>query len=274
MLFIITVSITYFSLNATKLKDVQIPDLSNLTADQAKAKVEELKLVYEELESEYSPTVQEGQVIKQDPEFKENYKIKEKSIIKVIISKGQEITTVPKVVGMEKEEAIRELEAAKLKVEIIEETSQKIQEGIVISQETEPKTQINAGEIVKIHVSIGTGIEQTSVPLAIGKTEADAKKILQDNKLKVQVIYEKDTSNINGIVLKQSKNAGETVDVNTEIVLTVNKIETVKTANIIVDVKSITGGYDENSNTITSESDKTVILEILVDGKSVRKVEL
>lgn len=178
---------------------------------------------------------------------------------------------MPKVVGMEKQEAVKELEEAKLKVEIIEETNQKIQEGIVISQEIEAKTQINAGEVVKIHVSIGTGIEQTSVPLAIGKTEADAKKLLQDNKLKVQIIYEKDTSNTNGIVLKQSKNAGETVDVNTEIVLTVNKIETAKTANIIVDVKSITGGYSEDSNTIISESDKTVTLEILVDGKSVRK---
>ena len=271
LLFVLALSITYFSLNATKLKDVQIPDLANLTVEEAKLELEKLKLEYEELEPEFSPTVPEGQIIKQEPEYRANYKIKEKSIIKVVISKGQELTTVPKVVGMEKDKAIKELEDAKLKAEIIEETNQKIQEGIVISQEIEPRTEINAGETIKIHVSIGTGIEQTSVPVAIGKTEAEAKKLLQDNKLKVQIIYEKDTSNINGIVLKQSKNAGETVDVNTEIVLTVNKIETAKTVNIIVDVKSITGGYSENSNTITSDSDKTVTLEILVDGKSVKK---
>ncbi|MFR3782604.1 MAG: PASTA domain-containing protein [Clostridia bacterium] len=49
-----------------------------------------------------------------------------------MVSKGEEKTTVPKVVGMEKDKAVKALEDAKLKVEIVEETSKTVKEGYVI----------------------------------------------------------------------------------------------------------------------------------------------
>ena len=76
------------------------------------------------------------------------------------------------------DEAVKELENNKLKAEKIEETSKEIKEGIVISQETNPNTEANAGETVKIHVSIGTGIAQVVMPSVLGKTESAARQTL------------------------------------------------------------------------------------------------
>ena len=99
LLFVLTIGITYFGLKLTSVKDVQIPELVGLSQEEAKKKVEDAKLKYVELEPQYSPEVPEGYVISQTPSYVDNYKIKEKTEIKVVISKGQEITKVPKVVG-------------------------------------------------------------------------------------------------------------------------------------------------------------------------------
>ena len=64
---------------------------------------------------------------------------------------------------MKEDEAIQALEDAKLKAEVIEETSKKVEEGYVISQETEANSEANAGDTVKIHVSTGTGIKQITM---------------------------------------------------------------------------------------------------------------
>ena len=273
LLFVITILATYLILQLTSVKDVQIPNLVGTSQEEAKRMAEEAKLKYTELEPQYSPDVPAGYVISQDPAYIDNFKIKEKTEIKVVISKGQELTIVPKVVGMEKEEAISALEEANLVAEVIEETSKTVEEGYVVSQETKENTEVNAGETVKIHVSIGTGIEQVDVPNVLGKTEEDARKLLTDSKLKVEVIYEENKSNDNGKVLKQSIESGKTVDVETTVVITVNKIVEEKTAKIVVDLKSITGGYSEkdndtNINTITvTDIAKTASVTIKVDGK-------
>lgn len=272
LLFVLTICITYFGLKFTSVKDVQIPNLVGKNVQEAKQIAEEAKLKFTELEPEYSPDVPEGYVISQTPTYMDNYKIKQKTEIKVVISKGQEITTVPKVVGMTKEEAITALEDANLVAEVVEETSKTVQENYVVSQETKENTEVNAGETVKIHVSIGTGIEQVSMPYVIGKTEAEARKLIEDNKLKIkQVIYEEDKTKDDGKVLKQDKEAGTTLDEGTEVVITVNKIEQLKTGKVRINLKSLTGGYKEpTGNTVSTES-KTVKVEVKVGEDSVYK---
>ncbi len=266
LLFIVTIMITYFGLKLTQVKEVVLPNFVGMSKEQAEKTAKDTKLVYTELEAQFSPDVPEGYVISQEPRYMENYKVKEKSEIKVVISKGQEITTVPKVVGMKKEEAITALEEANLLYEVIEETSKTVEEGYVISQETKENMQVNAGETIKIHVSIGTGIEQVDVPNVIGKTETEARKLLTDSKLKVEVIYEESKSNDNGKVLKQTVEAGKTVDVGTTVVITVNKIVEEKTATITVDLKAITGGYETEGNTLSQDIAKSVTVTIKADG--------
>lgn len=274
LLFVLTIGITYFGLKLTSVKDVQIPELVGLSQEEAKKKVQDAKLKYVELEPQFSPEIPEGHVVSQTPSYMNNYKIKEKTEIKVVISKGQEITKVPKVVGMKKEEAITALEEANLIAEVIEETSKTVEEGFVVSQETEANTEVNAGETVKIHVSTGTGIEQVSMPYVVGKTEADARKTLEESKLKVkQVIYEEDKTKDDGRVLKQDKEAGSTIDEGTEVIITVNKIAQIKTGTVKINVKSIRG-YEaptQGNNTVGTTKPEQVTLKVTVNDEQVEE---
>ena len=78
-------------------------------------------------------------------------------------------------------------------------------------------------------------IIQVEVPDVIGKKSADAKKALEDKKLKVEIVYGEDKAKADGIVLKQSKTAKTKVDEGTTITITVNKLssENTNTTNTI-----------------------------------------
>lgn len=270
LLFSLSLGGTILALNLTNPEEVNIPNVVGMSKEEAQRQVEEQKLKFSIEKEEYNKDVPEGFIISQKVEEdmigdftttpSTDRKIKEGSTIKVIVSKGQEKTTVPKVVGMEEEEAVKALEEAKLKVEIIEETSKKVEEGYVISQETEANTEAFAGDTVKIHVSTGTGIKQVTVVSVIGQDEATAKKTLTDLGLKVNVSYEEDTSKTNGTVLKQSIEGGKTVDEGNAITITVNKIAEMKEVSVIVNVKSLLGGniYEESYDSSNETSDKKV----------------
>ena len=247
-------------------KEVDLPNFVGMTKENAQAQADKIKIKLE-FEEEYSSDVEEGKIISQNPEYKENYKIKEKSTVSLKISKGTELVKVPKVTGMEKEEAIKTLEDLGLKVEIKEETSKKVEEGYVINQDIAENKEINVGDTVTITVSTGTGITQVSVPSVTGKTENEARTTLESAKLKVTANYEEDSSKTEGIVLKQNVESGKKVDEGTTVTITVNKAES-KSGTVTVNVKSITGGYD-SSDTDLTDTDKKAKIDIKVDGTSV-----
>ena len=257
ILFVASIAVTSAILSANEAKDVQIPNLIGKTEEEAKAELKELKLNYEKVSEDYNADQEAGKIYEQSPAYTPNYKVKEKSTtIKVKVSKGTEKVTVPKVAGMTYDEAVKELANNKLKAEKIEETSKEIKEGIVISQETNPNTEANAGDTVKIHVSIGTGIAQVVMPSVLGKTESDARQTLEGKNLKVNVEYNLDTTSDNGIVKEQSIKSGENIDEGTEVTIKVNKVKQTKTANVIIDVKKLT--KYETGNTSTNTTDGTV----------------
>ena len=243
-------------LDANSIKDVNIPNLVGKTEDEVKQILSTSKLTYEIVEEQYNKEVEAGLIISQDPEYRENYKIKEDNVIKLIISKGKELTTIPKVAGMTYDEAQRTLAQYKLRPEKIEEKSDKIEQGIVIRQEPAENTEAVAGDTVKVYVSIGTGLEKISVPYVIGKAQDVATKELTESKLKVEIAYEEDKTRNEGIVLKQSLEVGEVVEEGSTIVLTINKIAQIKKGTVNINVKSLTGYVeekDEEGNVIDPE---------------------
>ena len=245
-------------LNGNRPKEVQIPSLVGLNIDEAKAKLDELNLKYEVTE-EFSPEgKEEGLVLSQEPKYQDNYKINETEVIKLVVSKGIEMVEIPKVAGDTKEEAIEKLEAVNLKYEITEETNDKIEEGIVIKQEPAAGEEIAKDSTVKIFVSLGRGIKEVTVPYVIGKTEEEARKMLEDAGLTVETVrYETDTTKPNGQVLKQGIEADKVVDEKTPVSLTVNKLEEIKTGTLNINLKSLLRyqkEYDEEGKEIPAES--------------------
>ena len=280
LLFSLSLGGTILALNITNPPEVNIPNVVGMAKDEAQREVENEKLKFSIEKEEYNKDVPEGFVISQKVDGdtigdftttpSTDRKVKEGTTIKVIVSKGQEKTTVPKVIGMKQDEAIKALEAANLKAEVIEETSKKVEEGYVISQETDANAEAYAGDTVKIHVSTGTGIKQVTVVSVIGQDEATAKKTLTDLGLKVNITYADSTSD-NGKVAKQSLDAGKVVDEGTTITLTVNKVAESKNVKVFINVSKIVGEDNNKANTNSTNSTQNrekVYVAITSNGKT------
>ena len=253
-------------LNVGRAKDVKLPNLVGKTIEEAEQELNKSKLKIEKKE-EFNSEIEAGKIISQNPPFIENYTVKENSTVEVVVSKGTEMTKVPKIIGMEYEEAEEEIKKYNLQAEKIDKVSKTVEKGIVIEQEPAENTEIKAGEKVKIYVSCGNGLKQIVTQYVIGKTEKDAKELLTKDGLEVEVVNEEDTTKENGIVLKQSIEAGKTVDEGTKIIITVNKIAEIKTGKIDINLKSITGGIklDAEGNEINPEA--TVTVKVTSAGK-------
>ncbi len=273
LVFAIAMGGTYLALSLGKAKEVVLPNLTNLSLEQAQAKADELKIKLEVQEEKYDPEIPLGQIISQEPPYQENYNIKEGSTVKVIISKGQEIVKMPKVVGLKRDEAINALRDAKLESEVKEEYSDNIEKDYVTKQTTADEkeiaqdTEIPAGTKIIIYVSMG--IEQVEVPDLSGKTESEAKTAISNAKLKWKSTDKiSDSSKPNGVVVSQSISATSMVDKDTEITITVNEFDEVKEATINVNVSSLLNGaieYEDEEKTIP----KDVRLKIIVGSDTI-----
>jgi beta-lactam-binding protein with PASTA domain len=235
-------------------------------------KAEESKLNVEIAEERFDPTIEAGKIISQDPTFQANYTIKEGTAIKVVLSKGQEIVVVPTVKGETKDAAINILTEAKLAYELIEEYSDDIEKDIIIKQEVEPGEEILAGTAIKIYVS--KGIEQVQVPDLSNKTEAEAKKLITDSKLKYKAtIKTDDNSKKNRVIVDQSISAGSMVNKDTEITITLNEFDEIKSAKVTINVKSLLGyraqSIEGDDGVMTPIPPKQVTLRVTVDEEQI-----
>ena len=272
LLFIITIVATYFLLNLTAKKDVLLPELVGKEQSQATYETEQLKLNLAIGGEQYSKDIPAGCIISQEPPYQPNYNIKEGETITVIISKGRNLVTVPKVVGKTEEEAITALDEIGLIVSITEEDrvfDKKVEAGIVIEQSVKEKEEIDAGETITLKVS--KGIEMTNVPDLNGKTEEEAKTLAKEAGLKVKVEIGTDESKADGVVIFQDKEANSEVEKDSTITITINALPTEKKGTINVNVKSLLGGaveYEEDGVT-----PKNVKLEIKIKDSSTHSTE-
>lgn len=254
-------------LNIGREKDVKLPDFTNMTRAQAEQAANEANLKLE-VEEQFDKEVEAGKVISQDPQYMENYTVKAKTTVKIVVSKGVDIKKVPKLTGLKYDEAEAALTEQSLVVEKIEETSEKVEADYVIKQDPAQGTELNSGDTVKVYVS--TGVKQITMEYVVGKTEKDAKSQLTKLGFEVNVIYEEDTTKDDGVVLKQSIDTGAQVKDGSKVTLTINKITKVKEGTVNINLKSILA--KEGKDVITkdesgNEINPTVKVEIKVTSE-------
>ena len=140
-------------------RTVAVPDLAEMTADQAQAAIEKAGLKMKEPVSEdYSDTVPAGLVISYDPAVDE--KVKPGSEVTVTISKGQAAFTIPGLANMSQADALAKLGAVCspqpcFKVTVTREDSQQV--GIDQAIRTQPAEgqKLAAGGNVTLVISSG-----------------------------------------------------------------------------------------------------------------------
>lgn len=159
---------------------VTVPDLTGMNQDLAQARLKELSLQFKVKESVYNDNVDKDYVISQSPGA--NEKIAKYSNVEVIVSLGTDKIDIKKL-GIDKltaENARNVLESHGVKVTIVEQFDDNIEQGMLIKYDPEIATKNGS---VTLYSSKGKEIKQVKMPKLVGKTEAEVNKIIKASKL-------------------------------------------------------------------------------------------
>ena len=138
------------------VQKVQIPDLTNYTAQEAEDALKALGLTAEQkkTQSTSEENIEADHVIRTDPAMNEEVAVGSNVVIYVSQGVAVDETDVPKFVGMTREDAQKEADSRKLKLEITEVPSTE-EKGIVTEQDPEPGKVVVSGSTIKLNVSNG-----------------------------------------------------------------------------------------------------------------------
>lgn len=194
-------------LDSTQTK---MPDVVGLSEKMADKKLSDNNLQMQVKSSEYSDTVEKGNVISQEPKADEV--VSKYSKVSVVISLGSDAFDISKLnlVGKTKESAESLLKENGFSTDTKEEPSDTVPKGSVISYApTKPKN----GERVTLTVSSGKKVTKVVVPNITGMSESEAKTLLETNGLILGKKAEQHSATVaKGVIIGQSTAAGSSVD--------------------------------------------------------------
>ena len=277
--------ITMAILKAQRGKEAFIPNLTGEFGEKRKTKQEaeeELKKLgfeFEETE-EFSDDIEKDLVLRQDPKYQPNYKIKTNTKIKIAISKGTEMVKVPDEIKDKSQAELKKktvdeiksiLDKAGLKYEEVEEFSESIEAGKLIDLKL---PGVKDGEIAKkekiqIIKSKGSSRKEVTVPDLNGKSKEEARKELE--KLGLSVKEESATVDYlsNGVITATEPTAGTKMREKDTIIMFVNKVQEIKKGKLNVNVFNL-GNFIDND--ILDK--KKVKVKIELDDKKIEDSEI
>lgn len=198
---------------------VSVPAVTGLDQKEAIQMLKDKKLNGLVVETVNDDTVEPGKVVKQNPSA--NAEAKEGTNVELTISVGKNKTLVPNLLNIEYDKVEELIKKNKLTLRNVErEYSDKVEENKVIKQSIEAGSEVDVDTKIDIVISRGKEDKKIEVPDLIGKTEAEALKILSDAGLSIGNIDRKNDSKTVGTVIWQSYGKG--VKINTE-----NKVDIV-----------------------------------------------
>ena len=160
-----------------------VPQLQGLTPEAAVDLLAKYPLKVGELKEVYNDAIPKGFVIGSSPARGEN--VKRDTVINLGISKGIETLDVASYVGKTADQALNELTDAGFSVDTVNQFSESVLSGEVISQQPTGGAPLAKG--AKITLTISKGSEFVFIPNVFSLTEAKARAALTDLDLKVIV---------------------------------------------------------------------------------------
>ena len=156
-----------------------LADVRDKTEAEARAALPRTKV---EVTRAFHDTVRDGRVVSQDPVH--GTVVKPGTTVRLVVSRGPEPVTVPRVVELTEAKAVEALKTAGLKAEIAREYDRRVPEGTVVSQQVAPGTTVGRGSTVRITVSKGPPL--VVVPDVYDMLRDDAIRRLQRDGFKVR----------------------------------------------------------------------------------------
>ena len=197
--------------------EVKAPSIIGKSAEQAIEILanNNLSLCFER--KEYNEIVKKDVILSQYPSA--GMKVKASAKIKVVLSNGPEMASVPDVRENDRRKAGITLRRADLKVGIVTRLfDEDFEKESVITQDPPPETKVPRGYKVSLLVSLGKEILPVSMPNLISQTLPETQSLVASMNLSIKTIAQRSDKNIvAGRVAGQEPVSGVTVTPETPI---------------------------------------------------------
>jgi len=204
---------------------VKVPDVTGLNFLEAKNALENAGLEAKQGDIKYDESKPVGMVLEQNPYKGET--VKNGRRVYLTVCGGEQLVEVPRLIGKSLRDAKFSLEQRNLQLgETVKKFTNEYPEDIVVSQITQPGSKIKKQSRVDLIISNGPQIGDISIPDFVGKKMADAKKLIEEKKLKVGKITYQSSDLPAGQVVDQYPKKDKSAKENTPIDLFISKRRT------------------------------------------------
>ena len=203
-------------------KTTTIPNVVGMSEADAEKALQDKNLVVKKGDPVYSDDVEQGEVVSVSPS--EGAEVKEGTTVTLVISKGNQPATVPKLTGKSQSDAEAALSQAGLSGNATEDYSDTVEEGVIISQDTDAGKEVSKGTTIGYVVSKGPKLTVVPVPSIISFDKNTAEKKLKEAGLTPEYIGDDYSDNYpKGQVFYQSVSGGTQVEKGTTVQYMVSK---------------------------------------------------
>ena len=201
---------------------VEIPKVAGQTVAEAKENLKKANFEIGEEKTEASDTVEEGRVIRTDPDA--GSARKEGSKVNLIISSGQQSFKLGNYVGRKSTDVIAELKGKKVPenlIKIEEEESSESEPGVILKQSLAEGTTYDLSKATSIVLTVAKKVTTVTMPSYIGSSLEFAKNNLiqivgvKEANIEVVEVSTAPEGTTEGTVVDQSPKLGEKVDLAT-----------------------------------------------------------
>lgn len=211
---------------------IVVPDVTNMTYNEAAAKLQAAKLNVAIKERQPNATVPKDSIIAQDPAGQT--RVNENTVINLIVSDGNAVTSIPDVVGKTLDEARTMITSAGFSVGDVRTGANKLPLGQIYEQTPTALTQAAPGTVVNLMVSEGDG-NKVTMPTITGKNLTAAENALKAINLNLgSISYDNSTKVAKDLIITQSVAPGTKVAEGTTVDVVVSKGVTGVTKNYTI----------------------------------------
>ena len=201
---------------------VEIPNVAGQTVAEAKEKLKKANFEIGEEKSEASDTVEEGRVIRTNPDAGSSRK--EGIKVNLIISSGQQSFKIGNYIGRNSTDVIAELKGKKVPenlIKVVEEESSETEAGLVMRQSLPEGTTYDLSKATEITLTVAKKVTSVPMPSYIGSSLEFTKNNLiqivgvKEANIEVVEVSTAPEGTVEDTVVSQSPKPGEGVDLNT-----------------------------------------------------------
>ena len=201
---------------------VEIPKVAGQTVAEAKENLKKANFEIGEEKTEASDTVEEGRVIRTDPDA--GSARKEGSKVNLIISSGKQSFKIGNYIGRKSTDVIAELKGKKVPenlIKIEEEESSESEPGVVLKQSLAEGTTYDLSKATSIVLTVAKKVTTVTMPSYIGSSLEFTKNNLiqivgvKEANIEVVEVSTAPEGTAEGTVVDQSPKLGEKVDLST-----------------------------------------------------------